>query len=203
MSVKAQRNPTVHQANNSKGIHFYSSLASVVDPAVAKATKFIADRRAEGGALFKSIQVDKPKREQERLRDDLSRLNLNYGNKPPPPVPQTTRTSSMPGYGYSSAPPTQGYTYSPPSSQTPQSYQPPPPQATSPQGYPPQNPYTYQPSPPPSQYPSSPSYPAPQGQFGLPPPLQPKPGQQAYRSPPPPPPGQSQGQGGYGYRSPY
>jgi hypothetical protein len=169
-------------------------LTGLLDSALSKVNKFIADRRSEGSSLFKSIQVDKPKREQERLREDLSRLNLNYGNKPPPPIPgQPIRTPSIPLSG--------NYTYPSPQQQQPTySFSPPPrpSQPQSPGGYPsPQSPYGYPPqAPPPSQY-GAPQ----QGQYGIGPPMQPKPG---YRSPPPPgQQGQGQGQGGYGYRSPY
>src|SRR5437667_7945486 len=100
--------PKHSKVNNCrKGIHFYKSLMGLVDPAVERVNKFIKERRAEGGTLLKSIQVEKPNREQERLREDLSRLTLSYGTTPPPPVPPVppTRTPSMPiigNYQYSS-----------------------------------------------------------------------------------------------------
>lgn len=187
-----------------KGIQFYTSLNGLLDPALEKVNKFIVDRRAEGAAIFKSIQVEKPKRDQDRLREDLSRLNLNYGTKPPPPLPpQTTRTPSMPLAG--------GYTYSSPQPQPTYSYPSPPPppprpqQPQSPQVYaPPQSQYGYHRPSPQQHSPYGPS-PPPQPQYGVPPALQPKPGQTGYRSPPPPPPPPPPpaGQGNYGYRPPY
>src|SRR5437763_3976118 len=135
-----------------KGIHFYNSLNGLLEPSLARVNKFISDRRAEGASLYKSIQEDRPRREQERLRESLNRLHLNYDKPPPPVPPPPQRTPSMPlsgGYSYPSPPPqvpsAPSYSYSPP----------PHPQQHAPRGYAPQQP------------PSGPGYPSHQSQSPL------------------------------------
>ena len=199
-----------HVANTvRKGIHFYTSLNEALGAVFARASKFVTDRRSEGADLFKTLEAEKPTRDQERLREDLNRLTLNYATQPPPPVPpQPGRRTSMPaprGYPYPPSQPQTPYVYSqPPVQQLPQSHVASPPHPQSPQGYaPPQNSYGYSALP-------------PQGQ--RPPPLHPKPTPLTYRgpqfsvgypppAPPPPPPPPSSGQGpsqrAYGNRPSY
>ncbi|KAF1801584.1 BRO1-like domain-containing protein [Mucor lusitanicus] len=73
-----------------RGIQFYSGIQDTVDSLQRNIHRFITERANERSRLMDSIESSKSSREQEMLRETLSK----YATAPPPPAPLQSAPSS-------------------------------------------------------------------------------------------------------------